>query len=459
MTKITAHSIAGFDMAVSLSRPGEVGYATATDIWARPSGAPPLAVAHCRTAVHVQLCVRAAREHGLPLSVRGGGHGWTGNALCPGGLVIDLTGMRNMSLEAYGNVLCMGGGTLARDVFRVADRIGRAAVTGSSGAVGMAGLTLGGGYGALIGRHGLALDNLLSAQVVLADGSLVMADDVSNPELFWALRGGGGNFGVVTQMRHRLHALDTVYAGPILYSMAESRQVLRACAEFLDSAPDDLTVQIGLLAGPDGQPVLMIAPTWIGHPADAERQVAPFTLLGKPLAVMLAHRPPGAANSLFDEHTVNGNDVIMGSRLLPRLEAGSIDAFLAAMQARPSPGCAIVTHEFRGAATRVPTHVTAFGLRREHVLVEIVATWERGSDPDSAAALHRAWVSDLSEALAPFALPGGYANVLAESDDPEYIRASYGPNANRLAHAKRTFDPDNVFARAIPLPTVRSGSV
>ncbi|WP_394835996.1 FAD-binding oxidoreductase [Pendulispora rubella] len=452
---MTAHSISGNGVRVSLSRPGEVGYAAATDIWARPSGLPPAAIAHCRTAVEVQLAVRAAREHGLPLSVRGGGHGWTGNALCPEGLVIDSSGMRQMGLEAYGHVMTMGGGTLARDVFRVADRIGRAAVTGSSGAVGMAGLTLGGGYGPLIGRHGLALDNLLSAEVVLADGSLLRADDDTNPELFWALRGGGGNFGVVTQMRHRLHLLESVYAGPIFYPLAEAAQVLRDCATLLEAAPDELTAQVGFLSGPDGQPVLMIAPTWIGAPKDAEREVEPFTHLGTPLAVMLSHSPPGAANSLFDEHTVNGNDVIMDSRRLPRLEAGSIDALIAAAHTRPSPGCAIVTHEFRGAATRIPTRATAFGMRREHVLVEIVATWDGRNDPDSMADRQRAWVSNLCHALAPFSLPGGYANILAASDAPEHIRASYGPNADRLARAKRHFDPDNTFARAIPLPSLR----
>src|SRR5262245_7802062 len=208
------HSIEALGAKVPLSRPGEDGYAAATSIWARPSGRAPVAVAHCRTAADVQEAVRAARTHGLPLSVRGGGHDWVGRALCPG-LVIDLTSMRAVTVEGGGSIIRMGGGTLAADVFHAADPIGRAAVTGTVGVVGMAGLTLGGGYGPLIGCFGLALDNLLSAEVVLADGSLAAADEESNPDLFWALRGGGGNFGVVTQMRHRLHSLPSVYYGTI----------------------------------------------------------------------------------------------------------------------------------------------------------------------------------------------------------------------------------------------------
>src|SRR5262249_18255017 len=197
MTKPAFHPIEALRAKVPLSRPGDPGYAAATSIWARPSGPGPVAVAHCRTAADVREAVRAARKHGLPLSVRAGGHDWAGRA--PGtGVVIDLTPMRAVIVEEDRSAVRMGGGTLARDLFPVTDPIGRAVVTGTVGAVGMGGFTLGGGYGALIGRFGLALDNLLSAEVVLADGSFVVANDRSNPELFWALRGGGGNFGVVT---------------------------------------------------------------------------------------------------------------------------------------------------------------------------------------------------------------------------------------------------------------------
>jgi len=455
MATTTRHPIEALGAKLPLSRPGEDRYTAATSIWARPSGRAPVAVAHCRTATDVQEAVQAARTNGLPLSVRGGGHDWVGRALCPG-LVIDLTPMRAVTVEEGGDVIRMGGGALAGDVFRSADPIGRAAVTGTVGVVGMAGLTLGGGYGPLTTRFGLALDNLLAAEVVLADGSLAIADERSNPELFWALRGGGGNFGVVTQMRHRLHRLASVYTGTILYPVEQAVAVLSGCADVLATARDELTAQLLLLSGPAGESMVMVAPTWSGPPDEAEHHVAPLTRLGTPLAVMLGTKAPGAANSLFDEFAVTGQRVFIETRLLPHLSPGSIGALAAAVAARPSSGCAIVTHEFRGAAARVPVEATAFGLRNDHVLVEIITVWDGDSDGKTGAdaVAHREWAKATSRALAPFALPGGYANMLAD-DDPERVRASFGPNARRLALAKRRFDPDNVFTNAIPLPRDR----
>ncbi|HKA86743.1 MAG TPA: FAD-binding oxidoreductase [Haliangiales bacterium] len=446
MTKPAFHPIEALRAKVPLSRPGDPGYAAATSIWARPSGPGPVAVAHCRTAADVREAVRAARKHGLPLSVRAGGHDWAGRALCTG-VVIDLTPMRAVIVEEDRSAVRMGGGTLARDLFPVTDPIGRAVVTGTVGAVGMGGFTLGGGYGALIGRFGLALDNLLSAEVVLADGSFVVANDRSNPELFWALRGGGGNFGVVTGMRHRLHPLAKVYTGMILYPVEQAEAVLTGSAELLASAGDDLTAQVGFISGPSGEPMIFITPTWCGAPDEGEQRVAPLTRLGTPLVANLNASPPGMANTLFDAHIVNGLRVYMETRTLPSLSRGAIAALIDSIATRPSPGCFAVTHEFRGAPARVPVEATAFGLRSEHVVVELVAV----TDSDSDAEAHRAWAKATSEALAPFARPGGYANFLVD-DDPERVRASFGPNAGRLALAKRRYDPDNVFARAIPLP-------
>ena len=212
-----------------LSRPGDDRYAAATAIWAKPVGRMPRAVAHYRTAEDVQLAIRAARECDLPLSVRGGGHDWAGRALCDG-LVIDLSGMKGAVVGPDNREARISGGARASDVLAVTDPLGVAAVAGAVGAVGMAGFTLGGGYGALIGRFGLALDNLLAAEVVLADGRVVTADHHNDQELFWALRGGGGNFGVVTAMRHRLHNLPSVRLGMLIYPFTEAKAVLGRCA-------------------------------------------------------------------------------------------------------------------------------------------------------------------------------------------------------------------------------------
>src|SRR5262249_2752730 len=232
-----------------LSMPGTERYAAATAIWPKRVGDMPRAVVHCRTPEDIQLAIRAARECDLPLSVLGGGHDWAGRALCEG-IVIDLSAMRNVTVSPVQRTARIAGGARAGDVAAKPDRAGLAAVTGSVGAVGMAGLTLGGGYGPLIGRFGLALDNLLAAAVVLADGNVVVADAVHEPDLFWALRGGGGNFGVVIEMRQRLHALPGVHSGMLLYPFSDAQTVLAGCADIAAAAPDELTAQIGLVAGP-----------------------------------------------------------------------------------------------------------------------------------------------------------------------------------------------------------------
>jgi FAD/FMN-containing dehydrogenase len=278
----TLHRL-GEQLGGRLSLPGDDRYTAATAIWAKPVGRMPRAVAHCRTPEDVQSALRAARNCDLPLSVRGGGHDWAGRALCAG-LVIDLSGMNGVAIGSDHRSARISGGARASDVTAVADPLRVAAVAGSYGAVGMAGFTLGGGYGALIGRFGLALDNLIAAEVVLADGRLVVAQADSEEELFWALRGGGGNFGVVTTMHYRLHDLPSVRSGMLIYPFSEARAVLAGCADIAASAPEELTVQLGCVFGPDGAPVVMVVPTWCGRSEEGEARVAPFLKVGTLLA-------------------------------------------------------------------------------------------------------------------------------------------------------------------------------
>jgi FAD/FMN-containing dehydrogenase len=239
----------GERMPGRISRPGDDRYDKAAAIWAKPVGRMPRAIAHCRTPEDVQSAIRAARDCDLPLSVRGGGHDWAGRALCEG-LVIDLSGMNSVTAYPEKGAARIAGGARASDVVRETDPLGLAAVTGAVGAVGMAGLTLGGGYGPLIGRFGLALDNLIGAEVVLADGRIVAAGPDNEPELFWALRGGGGNFGAVTTMHCRLHALPSVRSGMLLYPFTEASAVLGHCADIASAAPEALTVQVGIVTAP-----------------------------------------------------------------------------------------------------------------------------------------------------------------------------------------------------------------
>ena len=430
-----------------LSRPGDLGYADATAIWAKPVGHMPRAVVHCRTAEDVTLAIRAARDCDLPLSVRGGGHDWAGRALCDG-IVIDLSGMRSVVVGSDGTAR-ISGGARAVDVLAGTQSLGLAAVTGSVGAVGMAGLTLGGGYGPLIGRFGLALDNLVEAEVVLADGRFVLANDADETELFWALRGGGGNFGVVTAMRCRLHAVTSVRSGLLIYPLTEAKSILDNCAEIAASASEELTFQVGFVFGPSGAPVVIIVPTWAGAPEEGEAQLAPFLQLGTLLANTVTTMPYAAALTIFDPYLVYGQCELMETCWLPTLDGRGIDGLIQAAETSVSPGCAIFTHEFKGAASRVPVDATAFRLRRDHMLVEILATFANSSD-GLAEERHRQWARAARESFSATALPGGYPNLLA-GDDPDRIAKSYGANAERLVKAKRRYDPEKVF-RSIPLP-------
>jgi hypothetical protein len=310
----------------------------------------------------------------------------------------------------------------------------------------MAGLTLAGGYGPLAGRYGLALDNLLRAEVVLADGRLVVAAEDADAELFWALRGGGGNFGVVTSLTYRLHELPTVLAGMLLFPFDRARSVLRGYHDLVAAAPDEATVLAGFLPGPDGQPVVFLCPFWSGTDLSAgERLIAGLERLGTPLMSQRAATPYHDALGMFDGAMLEGNHYLLRNRWLPTMSEAAAEILIEAARANTSRYSAISTHHFHGAAARVGQADTAFGLRTDHLLVEIIAAWT----PDDTAAPYRDWANDLSARLAPQALPGGYPNLLGP-DEPERVRLGYGPNYTRLIDAKRRYDPDNVFASAVP---------
>jgi hypothetical protein len=253
-------------------------------------------------------------------------------------------------------------------------------------------------------------------------------------------------------MRHRLHLLPGVRSGLLLYPFSEAAAVLERCNDLLASAPEALTAQIGCVFGPHGAPAVMVAPTWCGDPDEGEARVAPFLSLGARLAGGVEAMSYGASLTNFDAFLAQGRPVFMETAWLPALDRRSIGVLVEAIAKAASPGCAVFTHEFRGAATRTPLEATAFGLRDEHVLVEILATYDERADPDGAQK-HRRWVDSTRRALEPMALPGGYPNLLA-GDDPHRATASYGRNAERLFEAKLRYDPDGVFS-AIPLPSAQ----
>ncbi|MEV1043908.1 FAD-binding oxidoreductase [Streptomyces sp. NPDC049916] len=423
-------------------RPGERPHTEASTLWNGSVTARPDLVVRPRTEAEVASAVLAAREHGVPLSVRGGGHDWAGRALRDGGLTIDLGGLRAVRVE--GEEITADGGSLAGDVVAAAAPHRRNVATGTAGVVGMAGLTLGGGYGPLLGTAGLAADNLLGARVVLADGRTVSTDD--DPELLWALRGGGGNFGVVTSLRIRSHPDRGLTGGMVLFPWEQARQVLDGWAERAAGAPDGLGLLFELTVVPGVGPCLMAVAVWSGDPSSSDRALEEVTGLGTPLNSTLAPTTLKDLLGQFDQAVPSGMHWTLRTRSVASLTPEITDILTRAAGDRPGPGAGLGMRRFHGAATRVGADDTAFGRRTPHILVEISA----GRSPEEDPGPYRAWAEQVRAALAPHALPGGYPNFLAPGQDQQ-IDHAYGSHAGRLLAAKQAYDPDGVFT-ATPLP-------
>ncbi|TDD16075.1 FAD-binding oxidoreductase [Nonomuraea diastatica] len=423
-------------------RPGDAEYAGTSTLWNGAVTTRPALVVRPRTDAEVAAAVTAAQECGVGLSVRGGGHDWAGRALYEGGLVIDLGDMRDVRIER--DTAVIGGGSLAGDVVAAAASHGANVATGTVGVVGMAGLSLGGGYGLLLGTAGLAADNLLGAEVVLADGRLVSTED--DRELLWALRGGGGNFGVVTRMRVRLHPDHGLVGGMVLFPWEEAATVLARYAELTASASDGLTLLLEMTFVPDVGPCLLAVPVWSGERRHADAAVGDVLRLGTPITSSIGPTTQKDLLEQFDQAVSNGMHWDLRTRTVSALTPEIIDLLISSAEARPGPGAGIGIRQFHGAATRVGADDTAFGLRTSHVVVEISA----GRGPDEDASVYRKWAEDVRMALEPHALPGGYPNFLLPDQD-EQVAHAYGTHAARLIAAKQSYDPRQVFT-ATPLP-------
>jgi hypothetical protein len=316
-----------------------------------------------------------------------------------------------------------------------------------TGRVGMAGLTLAGGYGPLTGRFGLALDNLVGADVVLEDGRRVQVDATSEPELFWALRGGGGNFGVVTSLRIQLHPLEQVLAGLILFPWGEAVDVWSRLDCLLAGAPRELTVQSGVLAGEGDDPLLYVFPAWSGDPVLGEKLMTALRRLGSPLACRVIPTTPAGMLGRASFHSVRGRHYAIRTRNVASLTPDVILALARAGARMTSPFSGITVRHFHGHGARIPAADTAFGVRQEHFVVEVVSGW---LPDDRDGVLHRTWADSLATALVPSALPSAFPGLRAP-DDGSQIANAYGDNTARLLAAKKRYAPDGIFSAA-PLP-------
>ncbi|WP_250004682.1 FAD-binding oxidoreductase [Actinoplanes sp. M2I2] len=413
------------------------------NLWNPAVDHQPAEVMRCVTADDVRAGLARAADSGLGVSVLSGGHDWLGRSVRPGGLVLDLSAMRTVSV--IGDVVIAGGGARSLDVMTAAEESGSSVVAGTVGSVGITGFTLGGGYGPLNGLVGTGADNLLAAEVVLADGRLAHASERSDPDLLWALRGGGGNFGVVTALHLRAFPIASVLAGIVTFGWDEAARVLQSYGDICAEAPDELTVRAGVTTLPNGRAVAFVAPAWVGEPAAGRQWMKRITGLGRPLTVDIRSKS-------FNDVLREGDAMFAGAGLhhdmamrnVAALTTDVVATVIEAAEARSSPFSAIEIFPFHGAATRLPVESTAFAQRDGHFLIELIGSW----NPDERSDQH--WARDTSRKLAPYALPGGYPNLLGPHDD-EQVAHAYGPNTERLLALKRRFDPGSVFS-ATPLP-------
>jgi FAD/FMN-containing dehydrogenase len=428
--------------------PSGIGYDEARRVWNGAVDHYPELIVRPFDATAVSVAVCFANRNGMPIAVLGGGYDWAGRSVRSGAMVIDLIHMETVDVDPERQVARVGGGSKSNDVLARAGECGLAAITGAVGHVGITGFTLSGGYGPLTPGLGLGADNLLSAQLVLADGTIQTVSKEKSPELLWALKGGGGNFGVVTSLELRLHPVQEILAGKILYPWSGAAALLESYGRYMASAPNDLAATLALVTAPDGKPAVALAPCWQGDLADGSAEVENLTAIGEPALAKVGPMKPKDLFSLFEANAVPGRRYAQQTRWLPALGPDVVQALLAAAQAKSSPLSAIAIQSFHGLPTFVPVDATAFPIRSPHFLVSIVAAWEDQSA--EADEKNRVWASETSRALEPFSLPGGYASLLGPNET-EQLAHVYGSNTERLMRIKRQFDPSNRFTANGPI--------
>jgi FAD/FMN-containing dehydrogenase len=403
----------------------------------------PALLASCRGTADVAAAVRFAVAEDLELAVRGGGHYVSGRAVSEGGLVIDLSLMRGVDVDARSGTARVQGGALWSDVNRETGLHGLAVTGGAVSTTGVGGLTLGGGLGWLMGLQGLAADNLLEAEVVLADGTVVRAAADEHADLFWALRGGGGNFGVVTSFVFRLQPVPEIVGGLVAHPIEAARDMLAFYADFTASAPDELTVFGGLVHAPDGSGMPLAAMV-ICHAGQRDRALAelePLLSWGSPAMVDVGPMPYPVMNTLLDDAFPKGSLNYWKSTFVRGIDDGLIDTMVDRFASCPSPMGAILFEHFHGAVTRVAPTDTAVPHRAAGYNLLIPSVW---LDPATTDA-NIAWTRETFDAIQPYAAGGRWLNYFGDDEQPAALDAAYGPNHARLGDVKRRYDPDNVF--------------
>ena len=444
-THETVEALRG-QLAGEVIAPGDPAYDEARRVHNGMIDRRPALLARCRGTADVQAAVRFARERGMRIAVRGGGHNVAGNAVCDGGLVIDCSAMRGVHVDPRGRRARAQSGATWGDYNRETQLHGLASTGGVVSTTGIAGLTLGGGLGWLMGVHGMAVDCLRAAELVTASGDVVRASADEHPDLFWGVRGGGGNFGVATWLEYEVYPVGPMLtAGLVAHPFAAARDVLRFYRDFTASLPDELSMFAGLVHAPDGSGVKLAAMVacHAGSVEAGARSVAPVKRFGTPAMDAIGPMPYSAVNTLFDPGFPRGALNYWKSGFLSALPDDAIDAMIARFAACPSPMSALMLEHFHGAATRVAPTATAFPHRTPGFNFLVVGEW---TDP-AATGANIAWVRESYAAMTPHLAGGRYANYLNAEEVGEHqaVAAAFGPNWARLRDVKRRYDPDNVF--------------
>jgi FAD/FMN-containing dehydrogenase len=433
--------------------PNDAGYDDARAVWNGMIDKRPALIARCAGVADVMSCVSFAREHSLPVSVRGGGHNVSGNSVCESGLVIDLASMRGVRVDPLANTVRAEGGVTIGDLDRETQAFGLAVPMGVVTETGIAGLTLGGGFGWLRRKHGLSCDNLISADVVTADGRLVTTSAERNPDLLWALKGGGGNFGVVTSFEFRAHPVGPeVFFAFVIHAGTAGRRALQFYREWAAGAPDDISSFAILWHAPEldeipaehhGKPIVVFLAMHAGSTSDGEQALAGLRAHGTPIADLSAAMPYLDVQQFFDEdYPAHVMRYYWKSQYLAELSDDAIDVMVRLNEASPSHHSTIDVWQMGGAVGRVAASDTAFGDRSAGFLIGIESNWE--SADDDAAGL--SWGREVFRALEPFATGAEYVNFPGLYEDAErMVERTFGDNLDRLAAVKASYDPENVF--------------
>ena len=422
-------------------QPGDADYDPTRKVWNRMIDKRPALTARCLGTADVIQCVKFAREHTLVVSVRGGGHNIAGNSLCDDGLVIDLSCMKGIHVDPMRHKARAQAGVKLGEFDRETQVFGLATTMGVATDTGVAGITLGGGYGWLDGKFGLACDNLVSAEVVTAEGKVLTASADENPDLFWGLRGGGGNFGIVTSFEFQLHPVGPVLGGAFFYSMDVANTAFRFFDEFSRECPDEISTFLAGAPAPDGTPCVGIALCYCGKLETGEELLKPLRKFAAPIADMVARRTYVEMQRLFDDAFTPGRFYYWKSSLLREIKQGAADILTECTRKMPmTPGSFFYLQQLHGVAGRVKPTGTAFPHRYDHYNCGAMAGWDNSSDTER----NIRWSRESWAAMQPFCQHDAYVNDLGEEGE-QRVREAYGQNYERLAALKQKFDPTNFF--------------